>query len=71
MRSVADDLGDEQVRDVLKMTPEDRILLASKLGEEGLRFFMATNGLTREEALAEIRRQRNAGRTPSRCMGDS
>jgi hypothetical protein len=30
-----------------------------------------TTILSREEALAEIRRQRNAGRTPSRCMGDS
>jgi hypothetical protein len=71
MRSVADDLRDEQLRDALKMTPEDRMRLASRLGEEGLQFFMAANGLTREEALAEVRRQRSAGRTPSRCMGDA
>jgi len=70
MRSVADDLREEQLREMQKLTPEERIELALRLGEEGLRFFMATHGLTREEAIRQIRRQRRAGRAPSRCMDD-
>jgi hypothetical protein len=71
MRSVADDLRDEQIREMLKLTPGERMRLAARLGEEALQFFMATNGLTREEAIARIRRQRRAGRTPSACMDGS
>lgn len=71
MRSVADDLRDEQIREMLKLTPGERMRLAARLGDEALDFFMATNGLTREEAIARIRRQRRAGRTPSACMDES
>jgi hypothetical protein len=56
---------------MLKLTPGERMRLAARLGEEALQFFMATNGLTREEAIARIRRQRRAGRTPSACMDGS
>jgi ABC-type Na+ transport system ATPase subunit NatA len=70
MRSVADDLRDEQLREMLAMTPAERMRLAERLGEEALQFFMATNGLSREEAIARIKRQRRAGRTPSRCMDE-
>lgn len=68
MRSVADEIRDEQIRDVLAMSPAQRIELAVRLNEEGLRFFMATNNLDRASALAEIRKQRSAGRVPSHCM---
>jgi hypothetical protein len=71
MRSVADDLRDEQIREMLKLTPGERMRLAARLGEEALQFFMATNGLTREEAIDRIRGQRRAGRTPSACMDGS
>ena len=69
-RSVADDLRDEQLREMLKLTPAERMRLAERLGEEGLQFFMATNGLTREAAIARLRRERQAGRTPSACMSE-
>ena len=70
MRSVADDLREEQIRETLAMTPDERVRMAMRLGDEGLNFFMSANGLTREEALARIKRMRSAGRVPSRCMGD-
>jgi hypothetical protein len=70
MRSVADDVRDEQRRELQLLTPVQRMLLAARLGEEALEFFMVTNHLTREEALGRIRRQRRAGRNPSRCMSD-
>jgi hypothetical protein len=70
MRSVADDVREEQLRELQLLTPVERMLLAARLGQEGLEFFMATNHLTREEALLRIRRHRRAGRNPSPCMND-
>ena len=67
-RSVADELRAEQIREMLDLTPGERMRIAERLGEEALRFFMSTNGITREEAIARINRQRRAGRTPSRCL---
>jgi hypothetical protein len=70
MRSVADELREEQVREMQELTPGQRVQLATRLGEEGLQFFMATNHLDRREALRRIRAQRRAGRNPSPCMSD-
>jgi hypothetical protein len=70
MRSVADDLRDERLRVLMELTPEQRINLALRLGEEALEFFMATNHLTRDEAVRRIRQERRAGRNPSRCMNE-
>ena len=70
MRSVADDLRQDQLREMLELTPDERVHLALRLGEEALQFFMATNRLTRDEAVRSIRRQRRAGRNPSRCMSE-
>lgn len=70
MRSVADELRKEQVRELLAMSPAERIQLADKLGEDGLRFAMATQGITRDEAIRRIRQQRRAGRIDSRCMDE-
>lgn len=58
------------MREVLAMTPDERITLAFALGERDLEFFMATNGLTREEALAQIERSRQIGRQYSRCVDE-
>ena len=70
MRSVADDLREEQQREMQELTPDQRVQLAMRLGEEALQFFMATNHLTRDEAERRIRKQRRAGRNPSRCMSE-
>jgi hypothetical protein len=70
MRSVADDLREEQLREMAAMTPAERVKLALRLGEEGLRLMMSTQGIDRDEAHRRIRQSRQAGRRPSRCHDD-
>ena len=70
MRSVADDLRDELQEEVLRLPFEERIALALRLGERGLEMFRQANGLDRETAIRELQRQRQAGRTPSKCMSE-
>jgi len=67
---VAEALRAEQMREVLAMTPAERVELAFALGERDLAFFMAASGLSREKALAEIERSRRAGRRYSRCVDE-
>lgn len=68
MRSkVAELTREEQNRYLLSLTPLERIELAYALGEEDLVRYMATNGLTREEALSRIRIERQQGRRYSRA----
>ncbi|HEX3577239.1 MAG TPA: hypothetical protein VHY33_01645 [Thermoanaerobaculia bacterium] len=67
MRSkVAEELREEQDREMLALTPFERVELAYALGEEDLLRYMATNGLEREEALSRIRGERQYGRRYSR-----
>jgi hypothetical protein len=70
MRSVADDLRDELQEEVLRLPFEERIALVLRLGERGLEMFRQANGLDRETAIRELQRQRQAGRTPSKCMSE-
>jgi hypothetical protein len=70
MRSVADDLREELQEEVNLLPFEERIALALRLGERGLELFRQANGLDREAAFREIQRQRQAGRTPSKCMAE-
>jgi hypothetical protein len=51
MRSVADDLRREDREAVMKLTPEERIALALKLGERDLELFCRAQGLDRETAI--------------------
>ncbi|MDP9361717.1 MAG: hypothetical protein M3P29_09720 [Acidobacteriota bacterium] len=55
-------MRDELQRETLALTPAERIERAFALGEEDLRLFAAANGLTRDEALAKLRIERQAGR---------
>jgi hypothetical protein len=71
MRSVADDLRDELQDEVLHLSFEERMALALRLGERGLEIFCQASGLDRETAIRELQRQRQAGRTPSKCMSES
>jgi len=68
MRSVADDLRRRDREAVLKLSPEERIALALRLGDEDLELFCRTQGLDRSEAIRILQRRRQAGRRPSRCM---
>jgi len=68
MRSVADDLREELQDEVLRLPFEERMALALRLGERGLEMFMQASGLDRKTALRELQRQ--AGRTPFKCMSE-
>ncbi len=70
MQSVADDLREELQDEVLRLSFEERMALALRLGERGLELFRQASGLDRETAIRELQRQRQAGRTPSKCMSD-
>jgi hypothetical protein len=52
-------------RDVLALSPRERIDLAFALGEEDLALFMRVSGLSRPAALARLRPARQQGRVPS------
>jgi CRP-like cAMP-binding protein len=70
MRSVADDLRDELREETSRLTVQERIEQALRLGERGLEIFQKANGLDRETALRELQRRRQAGRRPSKCMSE-
>lgn len=69
MRSrVAERLKEEQRNRFAAMTPEERAVLALRLGDEWLADTMSRSGLDRAAALEELRRSRRAGRKPSASM---
>lgn len=71
MRSrVAEEVRQAQLEEVMRMTPEERLALSVRLGEEDLANFIAASGLSREEAIGRIRKQRQAGRRKSGCMSE-
>ncbi len=70
MRSVADDLRSEQRAEMLRLSLDERLALAFRLGEEGLERFRLANGLDRETAIRTLERRRQAGRMPSKCMSE-
>jgi hypothetical protein len=47
------------------MTPDERVRLAERLGEEGLASYMRTHGVDRRTAVARIKATRRLGRRPS------
>ena len=68
IRSVAEDLRKSDREAVLKLSIEERVELALRLGDEDLDLFCRTQGLDRETAVRVLQRRRQAGRRPSRCM---
>ena len=69
MRSkVAESVRKAQLDRMKAMTPAERVALATELGEREIAALMAAANLTRDEARAEIRRSRQAGRKPSAAM---
>lgn len=66
MRSVADDLRDERLRDLQKLTAGQRIELALDLGRRDVEFYMAVQGVDRQTALRALRRVAQEGRVPSK-----
>jgi hypothetical protein len=52
------------------MTPAERVALAARLGEDGIRSYMSVHGVDRATALARIKATRRLGRRPSACADD-
>jgi len=68
MRSrVAEEARHELVADILKMTPDERLELAFRLGDEAIVDYARANGVDDETALRVLTRQRHAGRRRSKC----
>ncbi|HYU32266.1 MAG TPA: hypothetical protein VEW48_08885 [Thermoanaerobaculia bacterium] len=70
MKSVADDLRAELREEINRLSIDERLELALRLGEESLELFRQANGLDRETALRVLQRRRQAGRRPSKCMSE-
>jgi len=67
---VAEELRQEQTREVLAMTPSERVELMLDLRERGLEAMMAARKMDRDTVISEIKRSRRLGRRYSRCMDD-
>ena len=66
MRSeAAADVRQRQFERYAAMTPDERVALALRLGEEGLATYMATHGVDRRTAVARVRVTHRVGRRPS------
>ena len=68
VKSVASSLRERDAADVRGMTPEERLALAFRLGDEELESFRATHGLDRTTAIRLLERRRQATRQPSACL---
>jgi hypothetical protein len=70
MRSVADDLRDEDRRALLGLTADARVRLALELGDRGLDAFRLAHEppLDRATAARVLARRRQASRRASRCV---
>ena len=67
MRSrVTGPIDERRAARLAAMSPDARVRLAARLGEEGLQTFMATHRLDRTAALTRIKATRRLGRRPSR-----
>jgi hypothetical protein len=61
----AADVRARQFERYARMTPDERVRLALRLGEEGLADYIAIHGVDRLTALARIRATHRVGRRPS------
>jgi hypothetical protein len=70
VRSVADDLRDEDRRALLALSADERVQLAFTLGERDLEAFRLAHDppLSRADAARLLQRRRQAGRRPCRCI---
>ena len=70
MSTLAEELRKRDRVIVGRLSAQERVALAFKLGEADLETYRMTHGLTREEALTRLRRQRQQGRRPCRCLSE-
>ncbi len=67
---IAFDPRDELYEDLSHLSFQERLERVFQLGELKLEAFQKEHGVDRETAIRELQRQRQAGRTPSKCMSD-
>ena len=68
VKSAASTLRARDAAEVRHMTPEERLALAFRLGDEDLESFRVANGLDRPTAIRLLERRRQATRLPSACL---
>lgn len=68
MKSVADELREKTRREVMAMSPDERLALAFALGDADLETYRRARGLSSDEARRELERRRQLGRRTSKCM---
>ena len=64
MRSIVDGLRHLTRTSAARLTPEERVEQALRLGDDDLQAYAASNGITLHTARIEIARRRRAGRRP-------
>jgi len=68
MSTLAEQLRERNRALVEGLSVDERLALAFELGEHDLETYRASHGLTRTEALAHLRRQKQQGRRPCQCL---
>jgi hypothetical protein len=63
----ADAVARRRAERLAAMTPDERIALAVRLGEQGLSSYIAVHGVDRRAAVARIKATRRLGRRRSAC----
>jgi len=73
MRSVADGVKAAQRRALAALSPAERVRLALRLGARDLETFRLAHDppLAAPDAVRVLRRRRQQGRRPSRCLQES
>jgi hypothetical protein len=67
MGSVADDLRAQRTRQLLLLTPAERMELSLRLGDDDVAVLCAARSLSEPDARLLIERSRQVGRRPSRA----
>lgn len=71
MPSVADKLRRETIREVLRLSPAERVALALELGDFDLALFCAKQNVQPSDAIEQLHRMRQSGRRTNVSTGDS
>jgi hypothetical protein len=66
--SVADELRVAERHEVARLSPDERVRLALRLGSESLELLRTRSGLTLDEARRARERERQARRRSSACL---
>ncbi|MBV8203318.1 MAG: hypothetical protein JOZ15_22110 [Acidobacteria bacterium] len=68
MGSIGDSLRREDLEAAARMSPAERLELALALGRRDVEAYCRSHGVDPRTAIRVFERQRQAGRTASRCM---